>query len=116
MKATSVPKGVWFSTFVMSFPLFAATTLLAGYAPLAHTTLVDPNEFATLARTCIRLLSLNLSFIGGIHYGLASAQWDTARNAEEEKKVTYQIGYSFVPAIMAFCSSNFLLFSSPMTV
>lgn len=87
MKATQVPKGVWFSTFVMSFPLFAASGYLAAIAPIAaNSMLVDPSTLGYTARTCVRLLSLNLTFLGGIHYGLASAQWDTARDSKEERK------------------------------
>ena len=117
MKATSTPKGVWFSTFVMSAPLLGATTYLALLAPIAaNATLVDPNTFAYMARTCMRLLSINLAFFGGIHYGLGSATYDTARTDEERRAINLQIGYSFVPALMAFASSNYLLFSSPLTL
>jgi hypothetical protein len=74
MKATKVPKGVWFSTFVMSLPLFAFSGYLAVLAPMAsNVSAIDPTVFAYLGRTCLRLLSLNISFFGGIHYGLASA-------------------------------------------
>ena len=117
MKEEKIPKGIWFSTFIMSVPLMSATGYLMLLAPLASTPgLVDPNTFAYVSRTCLRLLSLNISFFGGIHYGLASATYDTARTPEEEKAVTMQLFYSFVPAIMAFCSTNFLLFSSPLTI
>jgi len=84
MKETTTPKGVWFSTFVMSAPLLGATGYLAMLSPIAaNAALVDPNTFAYMARTCVRLLSLNISFFGGIHYGLASATYDTARSPEE---------------------------------
>lgn len=117
MKQTTTPKGVWFSTFVMSAPLIGATGYLALLSPIAaNAALVDPNSFAYVARTCVRLLSINLSFFGGIHYGLASATYDTARTPEELKAINIQLGYSFVPAIMAFVSSNFLLFSHPLTM
>ena len=81
MKETKVPKGVWFSTVVMSTPLVLWTSYLAMLSPVAaNAVFVDPHTFAYLARTCVRLLSLNIAFFGGIHYGLASAAYDTARN------------------------------------
>ena len=74
MKATKTPRGVWFSTFTMSAPLVMATSYLAVMAPMAaNAAVVDPYTFAFVARTCLRMLSLNISFFGGIHYGLASA-------------------------------------------
>ena len=115
MKETKTPKGIWFSTLLMSAPLFSATGYLAMMTPIVqNAALVDPHTFAYVARTCVRLLSLNISFFGGIHYGLAAATYDTARSADERKAVSYQMFYSFVPALMAFASSNFLLFSSPL--
>ena len=74
MKATKTPKGVWLSTFMMSAPLVTATGYLCVMAPMAtNAAMVDPYTFAYVARSCLRLLSLNISFFGGIHYGLASA-------------------------------------------
>jgi hypothetical protein len=81
----------------------------------ANAVIVNPDTFAYMARTCVRLLSLNISFFGGIHYGLASATYDTARSDEEKKGVSLQMMYSFVPALLAFSSSSFLLFSCPLT-
>lgn len=116
MKETTTPKGVWFSTVVMSTPLILGTGYLAMISPFAmNAQLVDPNQFAYIARTCIRMLSLNISFFGGIHYGLATAAFDTARSEQESSSINLQIAYSFVPAIAAFASSNFLLFSVPLT-
>ena len=115
MKETKTPKGVWFSTFVMSVPLVGATGYLAALSPVVGiSTVVDPHSYAYVARTCVRLLSLNISFFGGIHYGLASATYDTARDPEEQRAVTIQMMYSFFPALMSFSASNFLLFSSPL--
>ena len=117
MKAAKTPKGVWFSTFILSTPLVLATTYLSVMAPMAmNATVVDPYTFAFVARTCLRLLSLNITFFGGIHYGLASAAWDTARNEKEANSIKYQLIYSFVPGFIAYCSTNFLLFSSPLTL
>jgi hypothetical protein len=74
MKATEVPKGVWFSTFCMTLPLMSTTGYLALMTPMAaNAAIVDPLHFAYVARSCLRILSLNISFIGGVHYGFASA-------------------------------------------
>lgn len=117
MKAQQTPKGVWLSTMMMSFPLMSATTYLAIMSPMAaNAAIIDPNQFAYMARSCLRLLSLNISFFGGIHFGFASAAYDVANGSEELKKVQLQMFYSFVPAIAAFCSSSFLLFQAPLTV
>ena len=59
---------------------------------------------------------MNISFIGGVHYGLAAATYETAITEEEEKRVKYQMCYAFVPAAMSLSSSSFLLFSSPLSV
>ena len=89
MNETKTPKGVWFSTFMMSAPLILSTGYLGVMAPMAaNAAIVNPDTFAYAARTCIRLLSLNISFFGGIHYGLASATYDTARSDEEKKAVS----------------------------
>ena len=91
MKQPTVPKGVWFSTFLMSAPLITATTYLGVMAPMAaNAALVDPANFAFVARSCLRLLSLNISFFGGIHYGLASATYDVARTEEEKKAISFR--------------------------
>jgi hypothetical protein len=65
MKATEIPKGVKFSFFMMSFPLLVTTGYLGLLAPMvsAGTGLVDPAQFAYLARTCMRILALNISFM-----------------------------------------------------
>jgi hypothetical protein len=65
MKADKMPKGIKFSFFLMSFPLFATTSYLGMMAPLlgASGVAIDPVNFASLARTCVRLLALNISFV-----------------------------------------------------
>ena len=89
MKAQETPKGVWLSTMIMSFPLISATTYLAIMSPMAaNAAIIDPNQFAYMARSCLRMLSLNISFFGGIHFGFASAAYDVViENSEELKKV-----------------------------
>ena len=64
----------------------------------------------------MRLLSLNITFLGGIHYGFGSAIYDVARDAEEKKGARYQIMYAFLPGIMAFGSTNLMLFAAPLTL
>lgn len=84
MKEVEVPKGVWLSTFMMSAPLFSFTFYLTCMSLFAsNPAMIDPARFAFIARSCLRLLSLNISFFGGIHYGLGSAAYDTARSDKE---------------------------------
>lgn len=64
----------------------------------------------------MRILALNISFMGGIHYGLASATYETAVSDEELRHIQYQMIYSFVPAAMSFSLTSFLLFSTPLTL
>lgn len=70
MKATEIPKGVRFSFLMMSTPLLLTTGYLAMMAPMvsAGTGVVDPAQFAYLARTCMRILALNISFM--VYIGL----------------------------------------------
>ena len=117
MQATETPKGVWLSTLMMSAPLFTMTTYLAVMAPMAaNAQLVDPTHFAFVARSCLRMMSLNLAFLGGVHYGLGAAVYDTARSEEEKKSIEMQMVYSFVPAAVGSISTGFMLFQSPLTL
>lgn len=54
--------------------------------------------------------------MGGIHFGLGAATYETAITDEELKRIKYQMVYSFIPAAMAFSSSSFLLFAAPLTI
>jgi len=108
MKATQTPKGVWLSTAMMSAPLLTMTGYLAVMAPMAaNAAMVDPANFAFVARSCLRLLSLNIAFLGGVHYGLGAATYDTARSEEERKAIEAQLAFSFVPAVLAGAASSF---------
>ena len=79
MREENIPKGVFFSTVIMSAPLTLLTVYLASLAPMAaNPAFVDPAQFAYMARSAVRLLSLNISFLGGIHYGFAAALAETA--------------------------------------
>ena len=68
----------------MSAPLFLMTGYCAAMAPMAaNPAFVDPGTFAYMCRSTIRLLSLNISFLGGIHYGFAAAIYETCNSSEE---------------------------------
>lgn len=118
MKETNIPKGVKFSFFMMTFPLLCSTAYLGMLAPMvsAGGGLIEPSSFATLARTCVRLLALNISFLGGVHYGLASATYETAVHDDELRAIKLQMIYSFVPAAMSFSFASMLLFASPLSM
>ena len=117
IKSTEVPKGVWFSTLVMSFPLFTLTGYLGMLAPMAaNPAFVDPAQFAFLARSAVRMLSLNLAFIGGVHYGLGAGMWEACREEDELRKTKFQMMFAFVPALTSFFASSILLFSATLTV
>ena len=116
MKQDKIPKGVTFSTVLMSAPLFAMTAYCAGMAPMAmNPQFVDPGTFAYMVRSSMRLLSLNIGFMGGIHYGFAAAVYETCNTEEEKKRCQYQMAYSFVPAMLVFGASSLLLFATPLT-
>ena len=84
MKEENIPKGVKMSNVMMSAPLFSLTLYLACLTPMAgNPAVVDPVHFAFLARSAVRLLTLNISFLGGIHYGLAACTYETAVSEEE---------------------------------
>jgi len=128
MKSTEFPKGVKFSYLMMSFPLICTTTYLGLLTPIVTqaASTVDPASFAYLARTCLRLLALNISFTvststltmrqGGIHYGFASATYETAVTDEELKRIKYQMIFSFLPAALSFSFTSTLLFAQPITM
>ena len=72
----------------MSTPLVLTTGYLALMAPLAaNAAVVDPNQFGYIARTSLRLLSLNISFFGGIHYGFGAAQYDLTKDPSRKKAI-----------------------------
>lgn len=115
MKEENVPKGVHFSNLFMSAPLMSLTLYLAILTPMAgNVAFVDPATYAFLARSALRLLSLNIGFYGGIHYGLASATYETAITEEEISRVKHQMMFSFVPAVVALGTTQMMLFASPL--
>ena len=117
MNEEKIPKGVIFSNLFMSAPLMSLTVYLSIMSPMVgQATIIDPTYYAFLSRSALRLLSLNLAFYGGIHYGLASATYETAITEEELNRVKYQMLYSFVPGIVAFSTSQIMLFSCPLQI
>lgn len=100
----------------MSAPLVFFTGYLCMLAPMAaNPAFVDPVNFAYVARSSIRLLALNIAFIGGVHFGLGAATYETVTEEEDLKRIKYQMVYSVVPAAMSMASTSFLLYASPLT-
>jgi len=90
MREEITPKGVTFSNLMMATPLIGVTSYLCILAPMAaNPAFVDPIQFSYLARSAIRLLGLNIAFMGGIHYGFAAAAYETATTDEEIKRIKY---------------------------
>ena len=69
-----------------------------------------------MARASLRLLSLNMAFIGGIHYGLGAAMYEIAMDEKDFQFNKYQMLFSFVPAAVSLAATSFMLFASPLTV
>ena len=115
MNEKITPKGVVFSNIVMSAPLFSYTVFLLLMAPMATSgAFVDQAQVAYIARSSLRLLALNLSFFGGIHYGFGACNWEVAIDDKERNLATKQMALSCLPAIVAITSSSFLLFAAPL--
>jgi hypothetical protein len=75
---------VAFSQLMMAVPLLCCTSYLCLLAPMAaNPAFVDPVQFAYIARSSVRLLALNISFHGGIHYGLGAALYETTNDPKE---------------------------------
>ena len=115
MKTDKIPKGVTFSNIFMSAPLMTLTLYLGILTPMAgNPAFVDPATYAMMARAALRLLALNIGFYGGIHYGLASATYETAITQEEITRIKYQMLYSFVPGFIALGTTQMMLFACPL--
>ena len=115
MKTDKIPKGVTFSNIFMSAPLMTLTLYLGILTPMAgNPAFVDPATYAMMARSALRLLSLNIAFYGGVHYGLASATYETAITQEEITRIKYQMLYSFVPGFIALGTTQMMLFACPL--
>jgi len=117
MKEEKIPKGVVFSNIFMSAPFMTLTLYLAILTPMVgNPAFVNPEMYASLARTALRLLSLNMAFFGGVHYGLASATYETAITEEELRRIKYQMMYSFVPGVIALGTTQMMLFANPLSL
>lgn len=85
-----IPKGVKVAQAVLTVPLVALTGYLCVMSPMAaNPAFIDPDTFAAVARSSIRLLSLNIAFSGGVHFGFGAAQYESAVTDEELKRVKY---------------------------
>ena len=112
-----MPKGIYFSSLVMTFPLAFLTLNLLAFAPFAaNPELINPEYFQYMARAALRLLSLNLAFIGGVHYGLGAAMYEIAIDEKDFQFNKYQMIYSMMPATIALAATSFMLFASPLTI
>lgn len=120
VKEDRVPRGVAFSQVMMALPLLGCTGMLCMLAPMAgNPAIVDPTNFNYLARTTLRLLTLNVGFNAGIHYGMGAAMYEVALDEEERSRIKRQMLYSAIPAIAQMVLQEGLLLSaslSPMSV
>lgn len=115
MKETKTPKGIFMSNLIMGAPLFTYAGLMLLMAPIAsNATYVDSTQFAYMARSALRLLSLNISFFGGIHYGFAACNWEVAISEQDQKNAQRQMMLSFLPAVASISFSSYLLFAAPI--
>lgn len=88
MKDETIPRGVVFSQLLMAMPLLGCTAVTCLLAPMAiHPQFVDPAQFSYLARTSLRLLTLNVGFNAGIHYGMGAAMYDLAQDETEKARI-----------------------------
>ena len=72
LNSSKIPSSVTFATLCMGLPLAASTAGLLLNLQGVETTA------AFFARTSIRLLQLNVSFMGGLHYGFAASNYEVA--------------------------------------
>ena len=115
MNVSETPKGVFFSNLIMGVPLLTYTGFLMVMAPMAaQGVYVDQAQFAYMVRSAMRLLTLNISFFGGIHYGFGACNWEIAIEEKDRKLARNQMLLSFLPAVAAITSSSVLLFASPL--
>lgn len=113
MKATEIPKGVRFSFLMMSTPLLLTTGYLAMMAPMvsAGTGVVDPAQFAYLARTCMRILALNISFMVLIKLKLSILGWHPlwfSLSNLWDSSDRWRIALSLVPNDLFVCASSYV--------
>ena len=61
------------------------------------------------ARTALRILSLNIAFEGGIHYGIGGALYEISTLPEPKISSRNQVLYSIIPGVSSFMIINWLL-------
>ena len=71
------------------FPLALNTSILLLQTAAISTQglTINLDQFGSLARTSVRLLGLNIAFMGGTHYGLAASLYETIQVKEDLKRV-----------------------------
>lgn len=104
-----MPKGVKASLIFLYGPL----CLMTGSLVLTQFTSVY--AFNLTAKTCLRLLALNIGFTGAINYGIGGALYEISNLAYLKRLHSYQIMYSFLPGILAFGAIQMLLMSPIIT-
>lgn len=63
----------------MTAPLVVLGGCLGVMAPMSgNVAFVDPVQFAGIARFSLRLLSMNVAFAGGVHFGFGAANYEVA--------------------------------------
>ena len=99
------------SSFII---LYGPITVMA--LKLAFSQFTSPVDFWLTARACLRILSLNLAFMGGIHYGIGGALYEISTLRYLQKEAGRQVMYSFIPGIAAFGIVTWMLNVNPLTV
>lgn len=97
--------------------------MLIIHAPLAMlmanlllTQFTSPFIFAVTARTCLRILSLNIAFNGAIHYGIGGALYEISSLGHLQRQHGKQVMYSFIPGMLAYGITSSMLLCSPLTI
>lgn len=110
MDNKNIPKGVKFSSMLLVAPI----TLMVG--SLVMTQFTSPVEFSITARTCLRLLNLNIAFNGGVHYGIGGALYEIASLEHLRKAAKRQVIYSFIPGISSYIITYWMLLADPLSI
>lgn len=69
---------------------------------LIFTQFTTAAAFAYTAKTCLRLLSLNIAFKGAVHYGIGGALYEISTLPYLKRIHSYQVMYSFLPGVLSF--------------
>jgi hypothetical protein len=82
MNETTVPRGVKFSFLMLSFPLVASTfgKVIIQFVLGTFVTMLTPDNaylFGKLARTSLRILALNISFLVRKHGLIRNTGWNS---------------------------------------